>query len=52
MIMAVIASVPKAFSEPSAEMPRLSRKLTVIKFCVCGCGNIKEQCKETPTLWT
>ena len=37
---------------PSAEMPKLSRKLVVIKFCVCGCGNVKEQCKDTPQLWT
>jgi len=33
-------------------MPKLSRKLVVIKFCVCGCGNVKEQCKDTPQLWT
>ena len=29
LIMASMASVPKAFSEPSAEMPRDSRKLPV-----------------------
>ena len=37
---------------PSAEMPKLSRKLVVVSFCVCGCGNVKEQCKEMPQLWT
>lgn len=37
---------------PSAEMPKLSRKLVVVSFCVCGCGNVKEQCKDTPQLWT
>ena len=37
---------------PSAEMPKLSRKLVVVSFCVCGCGNVKAQCKETPQLWT
>lgn len=30
---------------------KLSRKIKVITFCLCGCENIKERCTDLPTLW-
>jgi hypothetical protein len=32
--------------------PKLSGKIVIMTFCVCGCENVKGRCKAAPELWT